>query len=786
MNKVIKKGLIGIVIGVVVGVILSLVTQPGYFPILPEIIGDFEAKTYDMRFSTEYNLTEANKRKKINDIIIIDIDERSIDSLGRFQDWPRDYYAHLIEFLHTSGAKAVGFDILFFEKNKIPKGTKGLVSGEIYDALNAYYTRQNDNLVAATKESDITFHSLSFSQSDKDIFLKAMDTDPLEKIASSHKLSLREDTGKNFISQERLDYPFKELSAGSKGLGFANPHPDADGVNRQLPLIKYIKHNAYAALSLRMASHVLDVPLDQVSIKGDYICLGDTVQIPMHRNQHSDGWVYINYYGPYRTFQYISLFDVLKQYDVFEQYGINKIGKEQGKYPGTGSLKKMIRSHNPQDSRRVRLPHEYFRDKVVLVGASAAGLMDLRVTPVSSVYPGVEIHASLIWNIINNDFIVKAKPWITIMIMMVMCILCAVVALVLKPYWAFLLNLIQIVLFLIIGYQYFTHENIWIELVRPVFAVLLTYMSVMVYRYLTEEREKKFIRGAFQHYLSPTVISQLTDNPNMLKLGGEKKILTAFFSDVAGFSTISEKLDPEGLVLLLNEYLTVMTDIVLKHEGTVDKFEGDAIIAFFGAPVSYEDHARRACLVSLGMQRSLISLCEKWSQEPHWPEIVHTMKMRIGLNTGPMVVGNMGSKTRMDYTMMGDSVNLAARLEGANKQYGTYTMISETTRHAAQDFIESRLLDKIRVVGKSEPVLVHELLTEKGNLTKEDTQIYSIYNEGISLYQDQQWDTAISAFEKALGIRADEPSRRYIERCRLFKEVPPPADWDGVYTLTSK
>jgi adenylate cyclase len=456
----------------------------------------------------------------------------------------------------------------------------------------------------------------------------------------------------------------------------------------------------------------------------------------------------INYYGDFKTFRYISYYDVLKR----------------------------------------RVPPPFFKDKIILVGASAAGLMDLRATPIQGVYPGVEIHATLIQNIINNDFLVKAKPWMMFLIIVLLSILAGTITLLFKPIWTAVLNVLIIAGYFTVSYQMFVKHDLWIDVVRPVVTILFTYIGIMMYRYLTEEKEKKFIRGAFQHYLSPTVIAQLTENPAMLKLGGEKKVLTAFFSDIAGFSTFSEKLSPEDLVKLLNEYLTEMCDIILKYEGTVDKFEGDAVIAFFGAPISYDDHARRACLVSLEMQHVMMpKLREKWAKEPHWPDIVPKMKMRIGLNTGPMVVGNMGSRTRMDYTMMGDSVNLAARLEGVNKQYGTHLMISEFTRAAAVDHIETRMLDKIRVVGKSEPVKVYELLARKNELSEFDKKMVPVFEAALDLYQAQQWDAAIAKFNETLVIKpGDPPSQKYIERCEDFKKTPPGETWDGVFTLTSK
>ena len=243
---------------------------------------------------------------------------------------------------------------------------------------------------------------------------------------------------------------------------------------------------------------------------------------------------------------------------------------------------------------------------------------------------------------------------------------------------------------------------------------------------MNNERKRNYIQVAISQDPAPAIVEQVPNDPSLLKMGGERKVLTAFFSDVAGFSTISEKLSPEELVELLNHYLTEMTDITLKYEGTVDKFGGDAIIAFFGAPVPFEDHARRACLVSIEMQKRLEELRAEWRKEGK-----HELFVRIGLNTGPMVVGNMGSKNRMDYTMMGDSVNLAARLEGVNKQYGTYTMISEFTYEQARDFIEVRELDRIRVVGKKEPVKIYELLGKKGEMDEKVREILPTFNDGL-------------------------------------------------------
>ena len=258
--------------------------------------------------------------------------------------------------------------------------------------------------------------------------------------------------------------------------------------------------------------------------------------------------------------------------------------------------------------------------------------------------------------------------------------------------------------------------------------------------------------------------------------------MTAFFSDVASFSTISEQLTPEELVALLNEYLTAMCDIIAETDGTVDKFEGDAIIAFWGAPLSQPDHARLACFAAIDMQNHMVGYRDRLAREGR-----PALNVRMGLNTGRMLVGNMGSAQRMDYTIMGDAVNLAARLEGANKFYQTYTMISGFTYDQVADDVEARELDLIRVVGKREAVRVYELLDRRGQLEPEKVELLGCYNRGLELYKERRFADAIAAFREALEVSPlDGPSLTYVDRCEDYLEAPPEADWDGVYTLTSK
>jgi adenylate cyclase len=394
------------------------------------------------------------------------------------------------------------------------------------------------------------------------------------------------------------------------------------------------------------------------------------------------------------------------------------------------------------------------------------------------------MHATVIENILDQDFLQRPQ-WFRLLDVMVILgtgLLLGLAALYFKAFGTATLLTFGIGGYLLADYVLFTQQGLWIHTVYPVFSQLLVYFGITLYRFTFEEREKRFIKEAFSQYLAPAVVDQLVENPKLLKLGGERKVMTAFFSDVADFSTIAEELGAEELVDLLNDYLTDMTEIILKYEGTVDKYEGDAIIAFFGAPITLEDHASRTCLAAIDMQKRLAELREGWKKEGK-----HELFMRIGINTGQMVVGNMGSTIRMDYTMMGDSVNLAARLEGVNKQYQTHTLVSEFTYELAKNDIEARELDSIRVVGRKEPIKIYELLGRKGEMEEYIRLILPHFQEGLNHYKNQRWEEGITCFEKALNLHEDDgPSLTYFERCITFENHPPPLDWDGVFSIQDK
>ena len=417
--------------------------------------------------------------------------------------------------------------------------------------------------------------------------------------------------------------------------------------------------------------------------------------------------------------------------------------------------------------------------KIVLVGDTSEVSHDIFTSPIGEVY-GIEFLADTIMTLMKNAPIRPASSQNEILVLLILFIFFVIVALI--PKYENLLFLLIIAAYTGFGVFTYVYYGVAFSMSYALIACVLSTGTINLYLFMMERKQKGFIKGAFSQYLSPTVIDQIVENPDMLELGGEKRELTPFFSDIQGFSTISEGLTPEELVQLLNEYLTAMCDIISSHQGTIDKFEGDAIIAFWGAPLELPNHATVACHATIEMQQRGVEL-RKMLREQNRPLLF----TRMGLNSGPVVVGNMGSAERMDYTMMGDVVNLAARLEGANKFYKTFSMISGSTYELAKDDIDSRQLDIIRVVGKNEPVAVHELLARKNETSSEMSGVVEQYMKGLKLYQDRNFSDAIAEFEKVLTIDSEDgPSQTYIKRCGMFLESPPEKDWDGVFTFTEK
>jgi adenylate cyclase len=420
----------------------------------------------------------------------------------------------------------------------------------------------------------------------------------------------------------------------------------------------------------------------------------------------------------------------------------------------------------------------------VIIGHVGTSTTDIGVTPFSEEYMNVGTHASLVNTILQEKFLDEYPEWYG----MILALIASVVVTLLIWRMAPALSILTGTLFLLVvvgaDLGFFIGTGIYLPPVVPMFSVFFTFVVLTAVKFIQTSRERAYIRNAFSHYLSSDVINDLLSDPDKLALGGEKKHMTALFTDVKGFSTISEQLDPSELVGLLNEYLTEMSDIIMAQRGTIDKYEGDAIISFFGAPIEYEDHAERACRSAIRMKKVEEELNRRFVEERLSPAPVFT---RVGINTGEMVVGNMGTAQKMDYTIMGNTVNLASRLEGVNKQYGTWILVSETTFLEGGASFAARRLDMVRVVGIQEPVRLYELVDEKREISSSMEEALEIFDEGLQLFEQREWKKARDYFRQVLDIvPQDGPSQFYIERCDKFVKKAPPESWDGVFNLTLK
>lgn len=708
------------------------------------------------------------------EVLIAKIDEKSIDELGRWP-WPRQTMAKLTQKLLEYEARAIGFDVIFSS----PQSSPHQESLEKLNRLISDSSIENESarklLTKLLKESnpDAEFAKV-LSQAPQVVlgYFFHFSSEGLHHLTPDLRNQYFEDIKssqfRGFLKSEpdldlsRLLFPsayavesnITLLSKSVRSSGYFTFNIENDGSIRRLPLLVRYHDPAskedyyFPPLSLRLLEQFLEgTLLFRVGESGMEEVILDSASSTIIIPTNAKGELEVNFLGPRGTFPSFSLSDLL------------------------------------DESKSLSLKNK-IKDKIILVGATATALEDIRVTSFDPKLPGIEIHASVIDNILRNNSL--SQPSWKLVFELVYIFMAGILFIVvysrIQPSRALLFWAASTASMYFLCHWFFLNKGIWVTDVYPIFENTAIASAIMISRFVEEGKQKLFIKKVFSQYLSPRVVKELLNDPSRLKLGGEQKELTAFFTDLEGFATFSEQLGPTELVDLLNTYLTEMTDILLRYDGTLDRYDGDAIKAFFGAPVYFEDHAKRACWVCIDMQNKLKDLRVKFKEEGK-PELL----MRVGINSGAMVIGNMGSNTRMMYGMNGDSVNLCARLEGANKQYGTYSLISESTYKQAEEFIEVRELDILRVVGRSTPIKIYELLGKKGETEESLKKVLPLFNQGLKSYQNRKWAEAKGCFENALMTRPEDgPSKVYLERCENFIQAPPPEDWDGVFNLRKK
>ncbi|NNE51177.1 MAG: CHASE2 domain-containing protein [Sulfitobacter sp.] len=708
-----------------------------------EFVETFRNQAFDLFQQT--NPREAGQYP----ITIIDVDDPSIEEIGQWP-WPRTVFADLVTKTTQAGAVAIAFDIVFADPDRlspevIAEDNKTLPE-EVRTALQAL-PNSDSVLAEAMTRSRVIVGETSVRSADVGLAKRA--EGPRVEYAF-----LGPDPTPMMLNFPDLVQNLPQIDAVASGRGIFTVRPDSDGVFRRVPLVMSVQNQIRLGLSvelLRVATGggAFAIKSNQAGIEG-------VVVARQLIETSNDGRVW-PYFAPSSRARYVSASDVLKG----------------------------------------RLPPNRLAGQLVFVGTSAIGLEDFRATPLGVPMAGVEIHAQVLENILGKSLLKRPSKIYGIELVTIASLGLMMIAMMplLGASWTLLATIVVIVGYISAAYYAFTSQGTLLDPTYPAFSVGLVAMFLATMNYLREERQRRRIRGAFGQYVSPDLVNQLSDNPDRLILGGERRPLSILFSDVRGFTTISEsfKDNPGGLTLLMNRFLTVLSDAILHHGGTIDKFMGDAVMAFWNAPLDHPDHVRSACLAALKMRADVEALNEKNARQAEPGEVVHRIDVGIGINTGDCVVGNMGSKTRFDYTALGDAVNLASRLEGQSKTYGIDIILGSATAAPVQSEFAVLELDLIRVKGKTEPAQIFGLFGDETLRRNPDFAKLAEANQRmLAAYRAQQWDEAeaqLRAFETArvsLEIDFETYITLYRDRLAEIRKNPVGPDWDGVFTATSK
>ncbi|MFU8859887.1 MAG: CHASE2 domain-containing protein [Cyclonatronaceae bacterium] len=674
-------------------------------------------------------------------IVLVSISEQSDREIKEKYPWPTHLYARLINNLNLAGARTIGIDIIFDQMD---------IYNSRNDTIFANAMRDHGNVVLAGK----VHTEVQRSRGDDQVSMVEMRSlvEPMP------------------VMQDRNPNPW----------GFVTAELDMDGFIRRYRLVQDHLGEDYLAFALQVLLADQGIENAETIRSGNSLRVGP-FSIPLYVNET----MLINYYGgptgTYPEYDFDQVIDDSEYMTVSEQE---------------------IFEINTFDDPEYGLLHQgVFRDKIVLVGATMPELQDFFSTPYAPFrnMPGYQTHANAIQTILDKSFIYSLGEKFELFILILFAVSVVFISLYTSALWGLLAVFLHVSGYTSLVIFMFIEHSVLLPVTGPLLTIVVGYLISVIYNYVTEQREKGRIKLMFGSYVSPELVNIIIDSGDDPKLGGEESVITAFFSDIQNFASFSEKLNPTQLVDLINEYMTAMTEVLTEERGTLDKYLGDAIVAFFGAPVHMPDHALKACITSQRMQQKQRELKEKWKSEgKKWPEIVTHMQTRIGLNTGLVITGNMGSSTRFNYTMMGDNVNLAARCESACKLYGVYTIATEDTKTEAEKYGNDcvfRLLDKIVVVGRTKPVTVYEIVGLRSEANAKTLRCVRLFEMALNEYYDQNFEDAHELFRQSARLEPNQPdtpgvytnpSLIFLERCEYMLKTPPQPEWDGVYVMRQK
>ena len=686
-------------------------------------------------------------------VVIVDIDEASLTAEGRWP-WSRDKLAHLLDRLFQQyKVKLVGFDIVFAEPDESSglKTLERLANNELQG--NQEFVNRLDVIRPQLDYDGIFAETIQKYNVVLGYYFNFGDEDQVAKIGElpGALFDKADFQGKavQFLTATGYGGNIKTLQASALGAGHFTQQPDRDGVVRRVPMMVRYDDKYYGSLSLEMVRRALGV--DTVTTRFEkplfeargypgleWLLIGKA-GVPVDKNVKT----LVPFRGGMGSFPYVPATDVLN-------------GKADP---------------------------NVMKDKIVLVGTSAPGLLDLRATPMEEAYPGVEVHANLIAGILSGNMLELPAYTVGAEVLMLLAVGIGMIlaGVLLSPLNTTLFTFIGILVYIAFNHLVWAYGHTVLPLASGIMMSLAMFLLNMSYGYFVETRGKRQITGLFGQYVPPELVDEMAKAPTQYSLAAESRELTVLFSDVRGFTTISEGLSPSDLADLMNQFLTPMTEVIHRSRGTIDKYMGDAIMAFWGAPLNDTEHARHALEAGLEMIAKLDDINSQFRAKG-WPEI----SIGVGLNTGLMNVGNMGSSFRMAYTVIGDAVNLGSRLEGLTKKYGVRLIVSETTKDAVPEYA-FRELDRVRVKGKAKPVAIYEPLGLAEQLDPQWKKELKLFADTMRLYRAQQWDTAeLNFVNLQRGSKSPALYKVYAERVAHFRKAPPAADWDGVFEHESK
>lgn len=733
--------------GALIALATAILVNAGFYL---GLFDGLELKAFDIR--AKYSNSQPS-----SDVAIILVDEASLRGMnpivGRWP-WPRSVHADVVDFLAMSGAKAVLFDILFTENERVFGTRKGSLSPS------------DQSLVESTASAGNVYHAAQIVIDEEDEYNKSLLSRPMPKdFESRFSVGMK---GVPVSQHNNYYLPFKELYSASKGIGIVEFLSDSDGIFRRTKLFRNYKGSYYPVLPMAPLLDILKP--ESISQDGERIILSGvqgeflaglpvksqhhnstpgTIEIPLQK----DGSYLINMHGEFKPYSMSGVLSSIQKI---------KLGTLEG----------------------LPVSPDEFKDKVVFIGGSAVGIEDLKPTSMGSSTPGVYLHASVYSNIVQGDFLRYSGRITTSFSILALSIMVTVAILWSRNIVFYQVGVPVLIAFAYIAFSFWGfRNNILVDIVAPVVSTVISWMGSFAFLSITEGKDKRKIKKMLSQYVSPSILTTLIDKSPQDVLRAEvgtKEDLTVLFSDIRGFTSISERLEAEEVVELLNNYLSEMVDVIFAHEGTLDKFIGDAIMAFWGAPIKVSDHGMRAVVTALDMRRQL----EIFNQELVAKGGVK-LDIGIGINSGTVILGNIGSEKKLDYTVIGDNVNLASRMEGLTKEYGSPILITEFTYEAVKNEIPCRIIDMVRVVGKKKGVKIYEPLdTRKGDAID---KIVSLSNDGFNHYLKRDWPAAIKCYFEILSLKPDDKvSKIFLSRCEWYKGAEPPMDWDGTYTMLKK